>query len=313
MIKFNKKTGGKTFLFAIILDIGVQIVLSVVLSGIVLSGGYSAAGEIPGYSTINLAAMLILQGAFVVALIVHKPQLFPTQKRSFARVAADALIAIAIAFVCLCCFSWAGEWFSVLLDAIGYKASGLEINGAVDLVLCVTATVIVAPVVEETLFRGVMTNEYSRRHGEAVTVLLSGLSFALMHMNPAQTVYQFMLGCACAYMLIKTRDFIVPVVVHATGNAAAIALNYVDWEIIKPQEGRVSVLLNNPALSVPITLLLAAAGAAIIYFTGKALGKKQAAVSFNYDKGGEGKISCGFAIGICAVMWIVGLISGCMA
>lgn len=313
MIKFNKKTGGKTFLFAVIFDIAVQIALSVVLSGIVLSGGYSAVGEIPGYSTINLATMLILQGAFAVALVAQKPQLFPTQKRSVAQTAADVAIAVATAAVCLCCFSWLGEWFSVFLDAIGYKAPGLEINGAVDLVLCVIVTVVVAPVVEETLFRGAVTNEYSRRHGEAATVLLSGLSFALIHMSPAQTVYQFMLGCVCAYMLIKTRDFVVPVVVHATSNAAAIALNYVDWAIIKPQEGRVSVLLNNPALSVPITLLLAAAGAAIIYFTGKALGKKQAAVSFNCDKGGEGKISCGFAIGICAVMWIVGLISGCMA
>lgn len=310
MIKFTQKTGGKTFLFAIIFDIAVQIVFSFVLSTVMIAGGYENLADIPGYTTLNIAVMFVLQGAFIAALLVTKPAFLPVRKRSAAKMTADAAIAVIVAAVCLCCFSWLGEWFYVLLNAIGYSSSGIEINGTLDLILCIGATVIVAPIVEESVFRGVLTNEYARRHGFTPVVLLSGISFALMHMNPAQTVYQFCLGCACAYMFIKTRNFVVPVVIHAASNAAAIGLNYVDWQIIKPAEGQISVLTNNPALSVPITLLLAVAGAAIIFFIGKLFGKNQDAPQFNCETGGEGKISCAFALGICGVMWTVALIGG---
>lgn len=310
MNRFTNPTGGKAYLFSIIFDIAMQIAFSIVLSAVVIVGGYGSAAELPRYSTWNIVAMFFLQGAFVAAIFVTKPRLTAPAKKSAAGWCKDVLLSVLTAAVCLCCFSWMGEWFALALEAIGYNGAVININGTLDLVLCLIVTVLVAPVVEETVFRNALTNEFRRRHGLIVTVLLSGICFALMHMSPQQTVYQFMLGCACAYTFLRTENVVVPSLIHALSNAVAIGLNYVDWSIIKPPEGQSSVLLNNPALSVPITLLLAVAGVAIIFFAGKAAGEKQPAFEYEFDRESGGKASCITALVICGVMWTFSLIGG---
>lgn len=310
MNRFTNPTGGKTYLFSIIFDIAVQLAFSLALSVVLIAGGYGSAAELPRYSTWNIVAMFFLQGAFVAAIFVTKPRLTAPEKESATQRIKDILLAVITAAVCLCCFSWLGEWFALALKAIGYNGAEIEINGALDLVLCLVVTVLVAPVVEETVFRNALTGEFRRRHGFLPTVLLSGLCFALMHMSPQQTVYQFMLGCACAYTFLRTENVVVPSLIHALSNAAAIGLNYVDWSIITPPEGQSSVLLNNPALSVPITLLLAAAGVAIIFFAGKAARKKTPSFEYGYDRDGSGRTPCVIAFVICCAMWTFSLIGG---
>ena len=147
MNRFTNPTGGKTYLFSIIFDIAVQLAFSLALSVVLIAGGYGSAAELPRYSTWNIVAMFFLQGAFVAAIFVTKPRLTAPEKKSATQRIKDILLAVITAAVCLCFFSWLGEWFALALKAIGYNGAEIEINGALDLVLCLVVTVLVAPVV----------------------------------------------------------------------------------------------------------------------------------------------------------------------
>lgn len=68
-------SGGKTYLFAMVFNLAVQIVFSLALSAIMIYGGYSSAEEVPYYPTINLLAMMALQGAFLAAILFVRPRL----------------------------------------------------------------------------------------------------------------------------------------------------------------------------------------------------------------------------------------------
>ena len=74
-------SGGKTYLFAMVFNLAVQIVFSLALSAIMIYGGYSSAEEVPYYPTINLLAMMALQGAFLAAILFVRPRLLPLPEK----------------------------------------------------------------------------------------------------------------------------------------------------------------------------------------------------------------------------------------
>lgn len=305
-------SGGKTYLFAMVFNLAVQIVFSLALSAIMIYGGYSSAEEVPYYPTINLLAMMALQGAFLAAILFVRPRLLPLPEKKASAWAADIAFAVAAAALCLACFSWLGEWFALLLDAVGYKLSSLTIDGVTDIILAVVVTVVLAPVIEETIFRNALIGDLCKSRGMWATVALSGLFFALMHMSPQQTVYQFFLGAVCAYVFIKTGNIACPILIHAVNNAVAIVLSLVNVPLLQPAEGSISVLTNNIAVSIPVTIILAVAGAAAIYFLGKPY--KTAFEFGGMTKDGEKKQrDIGFiarivALVICGCMWIFNFI-----
>lgn len=315
----TEKTGGKTFLYSIIFNIAVQIGFSFVLVAVLLFSGAESVDRIPGYSTWNLVAMFFLQAAFAAACFVVRPKLTPVPKQNASAWIKQIVFAVGTGLVCLTCFSWLGEWFAVFLDSVGYNLSDVAMNGTLDVIIAVAVTVIIAPIVEETVFRNAVAGELNDIFGTTATVALSGLCFALMHMSPQQTVYQFCLGCACAYAFIKTGNVVCSMIIHAVNNGCAIALSFSEIPLITPKEGHISVLTENPAVSVPVTLLLAAFGAAIIYYAGKlsfgkSSGKKVKDAAGNAEKRDDNTVKFSdvkyyiIALSVCAVMWICNFI-----
>ena len=72
-------------------------------------------------------------------------------------------------------------------------------------------SIIVAPAIEEFLFRGVILRGFSRNHRIPSALVLSSLLFALHHHNPAQLIGPFCLGVLLGAALLRT-DSILPCV-----------------------------------------------------------------------------------------------------
>lgn len=301
-------SGNRTYLRAILLNLAVQFGFSLVLLILAFFAGTSDLTQINGYSTLNLVAMLLLQAAFLSAAIwtVKKEK-----TRFFLRAALPdgkkLLFAVVCAVICLICFSWLGEWFLVLLESIGYKFSELEMNGPLDIVLAVIVVVICAPICEETIFRNALLGEKYAVLGKIRAIIITGAAFALMHMSPQQTVYQFFLGCVCGYVALTTENIVCPMIVHAINNAAAIVLGFVSIPLLTPAEGRISVLTNNIALSLPITLVLAAVGLFAIIGLKKLLFPSPEAPVCAEKREENGKSAFYAGIAVCAAMWILNL------
>jgi uncharacterized protein len=92
------------------------------------------------------------------------------------------------------------------------------------LVTMVVLTVVVAPVVEELLFRGCLYRFLKAKLSMAVALGLSGLLFALLHYNLLSLVPLFILGVVLAYAYERTGSIKVPILIHAIFNANTIIL-----------------------------------------------------------------------------------------
>lgn len=98
--------------------------------------------------------------------------------------------------------------------------------------------VIVAPVTEELLFRGVVLSGFLRNYRTATAVVLSSLLFAAIHVNPAQLVGAFALGITMAWFFVRTRSLWLCLYGHAFGNGLEVLLLYVALPLPKWSEAR---------------------------------------------------------------------------
>ncbi|HLI48336.1 MAG TPA: CPBP family intramembrane glutamic endopeptidase [Chthonomonas sp.] len=95
----------------------------------------------------------------------------------------------------------------------GWQRFGFVIIGAV-----------LAPVAEETLFRGGIYASLRNRLGIGWGLTISSLLFAIAHLDPLEFVPIFFIGMALALVYEKTRSLWMSMIVHGTNNAMAFFL-----------------------------------------------------------------------------------------
>lgn len=82
-------------------------------------------------------------------------------------------------------------------------------------------TVLIGPVFEELLFRGVILRTLDKYH-RTFAILVSSALFGMMHMNLSQGVTTFFIGCVLAYASLKEESMTLPIVLHIANNLVAV-------------------------------------------------------------------------------------------
>jgi membrane protease YdiL (CAAX protease family) len=90
-------------------------------------------------------------------------------------------------------------------------------------VLACVALAIVGPVVEELLFRGLLTAAFRQRFGPVRTALLTAGLFALAHVLPRVIPPIFVLGLALAFVYERVGSTLPGILVHCLYNGIAVA------------------------------------------------------------------------------------------
>ena len=80
------------------------------------------------------------------------------------------------------------------------------------------ALVVIPPIAEEMLFRGLIFREFARRYSTRHAIFGSAALFALFHLNPWQAVVAFPIGVLAAWMVLRTGSIIPGIVLHAALN-----------------------------------------------------------------------------------------------
>jgi hypothetical protein len=90
---------------------------------------------------------------------------------------------------------------------------------------------VMAPVVEELLFRGAIQGHMLRLgYSPRLAIFLSALLFGIMHFNPAQSFFAFFLGLAFGWLYYRTGSVVPGMVAHAINNTACALLMVFDAE-----------------------------------------------------------------------------------
>ncbi|HIQ61331.1 MAG TPA: CPBP family intramembrane metalloprotease [Candidatus Enterenecus faecium] len=118
----------------------------------------------------------------------------------------------------LICFpvTYLGNLIGTLLSAVlsgGTAQNGIETYLTDGGPLALFTTIIVAPVVEEYVFRKQLLDRCGR-YGEKTAMVFSALAFGLFHMNFYQFFYAFGVGLILAYVYLRTRSLRYPVLIH---------------------------------------------------------------------------------------------------
>jgi len=122
--------------------------------------------------------------------------------------------------------------WGVIAQAIGISApsvteAGLTATfggGTAGLVLSVMLVVLVAPLVEEMLFRGVLLSAIGSRLGAGVALVGQAVLFAAYHFSTWMFVPMLLLGLACGYLAQHRGSLWPAIVLHALFNAVPVAL-----------------------------------------------------------------------------------------
>ena len=198
------------------------------LTILLLTSGALAARSFLGPST--ALDVLALSGTALVASLVlarGKPRPFggPAPFRAAVGQAFVRWLAI-LPVLWFAAFAW-----QIVLGATGYAP---DVQHAIRLFLDADSSavrigifffaVVLAPLAEETFFRGILLPVLVRRMGARIGIALTAAGFAALHANTGSFVSLAIFSVALSIAYVRTGTLWVPVLMHALFNAASLAL-----------------------------------------------------------------------------------------
>ena len=155
---------------------------------------------------INIAPYIIIIFHIVYAIILLKNNKFLCKK-------TKPLIPFILLGISYSCF------FNMIIIK-------LKPNDPVsmNILLLLLSGVILGPLVEEIIFRYLLTNKISKFNSKILTIILSSLIFSLMHNGIINNIYTFILGLILNTIYLKNKNLLYPLIVHASANLATIFL-----------------------------------------------------------------------------------------
>lgn len=90
----------------------------------------------------------------------------------------------------------------------------------------IATAVILGPIVEELIFRGLMYIRLKRMFGGAVAALVTGLIFGIYHMNISQGIYAFIFSYAAIFVYEKYKNICAPIIFHMAANGVSVLVSF---------------------------------------------------------------------------------------
>lgn len=145
---------------------------------------------------------------------------YQKEKMSFKDIFGAFLICQAL--------SYAGNMIGTVLNQIISTILGKEIDNTVgeliensNPLILLLVVGIIGPILEELVFRKFIIDRI-RPYGEFLAVLFSALTFGMFHGNFYQLFYAFAIGFVLAFIYVRTKNIIYPVILHIAFNTYSV-------------------------------------------------------------------------------------------
>lgn len=94
-------------------------------------------------------------------------------------------------------------------------------------ILIIFTTILIAPIVEELVFRAFIFKTISKMSNKYVGMIISSLMFGIMHGNVSQGLYAFFVGLVLSFIYDKLNNISYAIFLHSTMNFSSIFIvNY---------------------------------------------------------------------------------------
>lgn len=167
-------------------------------------------------SVSNLSLVMVLSGIAMIAHLIHFKYV-KFNLKSFGEVSGKTMVlsivwvVASMMFANLCCE------FLNLPDYTQATAYAMSRN-----VLGILSITIMAPLVEELLFRGAIQGYLMRIGVKPLSAILaSSAIFGVIHMNPAQILFAFAIGLIFGWLYYRTGSLVPGIIGHFINNSIA--------------------------------------------------------------------------------------------
>lgn len=219
------------------LTAGLGLLLTAVMQP--LSQVAAAPQTSPGVNEVALGIFFQLMLCCVLLVyLAHVRHLHPVELFGFT-VVRWKLLAVTILLALIPMFVVVGttavlsnEWLQQLAPGAQEQElvrAFVETDDTVLRVLIILAAVVVAPVVEETLFRGFIYGVLKRYTDAPFAALISGLFFAIIHMHTGSLLPLWVLALFFCAAYEFTGCLLAPMILHAVFNSTSIVGMMMGW------------------------------------------------------------------------------------
>ncbi len=210
--------------------IGLEISLSIFLYGI----GF---GAVIDPAALDSLIMTLPTGVVLASLMHYKKlsyrKLFHSSSTSilntFLVLTVPILLVIYGSNIIISDFANIVIWLFPLSPAAVASFPDLYSNGFPSIAM----VCIVAPVIEELLFRGIFVRNFLQMYSLKRTLIYSALIFAIAHMNVYQLPVAFMMGLFLGWLYARTRSLWPCILAHIAFNSVSTTLFFVDDQASK--------------------------------------------------------------------------------
>lgn len=101
-------------------------------------------------------------------------------------------------------------------------------NMVTDTLPAIVATCLIAPVVEEMLFRGILLRSFLNQYPRGIAIAYSALYFGVAHLNIYQFCLAFLLGLLLGWLFERSRSLIPCIALHMAVNGMVVVYAVLD-------------------------------------------------------------------------------------
>lgn len=198
----------------------------------------------PGYMRIMLWAQLLFAlavGGHVILGKYVRPSELTLQFSHVGKVLGTSVVLII----------GMGMWTNYLNELAGLPNTMEEVfNTMINNPLGIISIVIMAPLMEELLFRGAMQGYLLRKWKNQIwAIVLPALLFGIVHGNPMQIPFAFVTGLILGWVFYRTGSLLPGMLMHFVNNASSVLLYHLSDN---PDATLVKMLGSTGALALAI-------------------------------------------------------------
>lgn len=116
------------------------------------------------------------------------------------------------------------------------------------------SVVLVGPIVEELLFRGLVFHYMEQIRAGWLPILFSGIAFGIWHVEPVQAVYAALLGIGLGILYAHTHSLKLTILVHVINNLLSTLPPFLDTDLIQMVIFCLSLVMVIPAVVILVKI-----------------------------------------------------------
>ena len=229
--------------------VGTSIVVAIIAA---ISGGAESLAETMSSGPMSVLSYALSMGLTIVGVLIYRKLRRGTGRMFHFSLRGFNPMLILWGFVMVLLTGVVIEPVLELFpDAFLKMIDKMGMNGGWSILMLV----VLAPVMEEVLFRGILLESVRSKHSAGRAIVVSALMFGVIHLIPQQVVNAFAIGLILGYIYVRTESLWPVIVIHALNNAMAyVIMQWSDGANITVR----SLIENNTVYAVVYGVSLAA-------------------------------------------------------